>query len=103
MLLQSLGDVSVKIGSVHHESMSHLSQHASAQLSMNDTLQGKDAERIREFLLEHRPHVVAVGAAGLEARQLKVYLPAGICTLSDLVYPPSSSGPQGLLGSHLLI
>jgi hypothetical protein len=44
-------------------------------------LQGKDAERIREFLMEHRPHVVAVGATGLEARQLKVHHSADTCTL----------------------
>ena len=34
-------------------------------------LQAKDAERIRDFILEHSPHVVLVGASGMECRQLK--------------------------------
>lgn len=41
---------------------------------MPPTLQGKDAERVKAFLVEHTPHVVAVGAGGLEARQLKADL-----------------------------
>jgi hypothetical protein len=49
-------------------------------------LQGKDAERIREFLMEHRPHIVAVGATGLEARQLKVPIIAGFA-LPGTDYP----------------
>ncbi len=41
---------------------------------MSPSLQGKDAERVKAFLVEHTPHVVAVGAGGLEARQLKADL-----------------------------
>jgi hypothetical protein len=33
--------------------------------------QGQDAQRVKDFLMEHTPHVVAVGAGSLEARQLK--------------------------------
>lgn len=33
-------------------------------------VQVKDAERIRDFILEHRPHVVLVGATNLHCKQL---------------------------------
>lgn len=33
-------------------------------------MQVKDAERIRDFILEHRPHVVMVGATNLHCKQL---------------------------------
>ena len=32
--------------------------------------QAKDAARIRDFILEHRPHVILVGGANLNCRQL---------------------------------
>lgn len=33
-------------------------------------MQSKDAQRIRDFILEHRPHVVMVGATNLHCKQL---------------------------------
>lgn len=69
----------------------------SSRRSGTDTLQGKDAERIREFLLEHRPHVVAVGAAGLEARQLKVRALLASLPCQIRTDPPGISDIQGLL------
>ena len=32
--------------------------------------QARDAARIRDFILEHRPHVILVGGANLNCRQL---------------------------------
>ncbi len=34
-------------------------------------LQSKDADRIREFLLEHKPHAVLVAAANMKSKVLK--------------------------------
>ena len=37
-------------------------------------VQAKDAERIRDFIMEHRPHVVLVGGANPVCRQLVAVL-----------------------------
>lgn len=38
--------------------------------------QKRDAERIRDFILEHKPHVLLVGGANMACRQLKADLTA---------------------------
>ena len=38
--------------------------------------QKRDAERIRDFILEHKPHVLLVGGANMACRQLKAELTA---------------------------
>ena len=39
-------------------------------------LQTRDAERIRDFILEHKPHALLVGGANMACRQLKAELTA---------------------------
>ena len=47
----------------HHEHEHH-------GLTATLKLQGKDAARIRDFILKHSPHLIVVGTAGPEAVQL---------------------------------
>lgn len=64
----------------------HNAAYASAESSLQSSekhdgcsggwAQGQDAQRVKDFLMEHTPHVVAVGGGGLEARQLKTDLDA---------------------------
>lgn len=37
---------------------------------MDLCLQAQDAAQVRDFLMEHKPHVIAVGATNLSCRQL---------------------------------
>jgi transcription elongation factor SPT6 len=72
-------------------------------------VQSRDAERIRDFILEHAPHVVLVGAAGLECRQLKEDLDSirdhilmempRFMTTSDTGKPPAMVALRKMLAS----